>query len=104
MTTTVNYSQTDMMAIAGLVADGHTDEPSTYEVEYKVGGHALYIEVAYEFDAHEERGGSFEGYDFERIGVVDSEYYDIIKYECLDRDGEPVACDFTPKRLLDILN
>ncbi len=91
MKASVNLSLTDYMAIARSVADGRTNEPSTYEVAHQANGHTLYIEVAYDFDAHEERGGSYE-------------CYDIVRFECLDTYGESVACDFTAKRLLDILN
>ncbi len=104
MKASVNLSLTDYMAIARSVADGRTNEPSTYEVAHQANGHTLYIEVAYDFDAHEERGGSYECYDFESLPVIDGECYDIVRFECLDTYGESVACDFTAKRLLDILN
>lgn len=104
MTTTVNYSLTDYLAMARLVHDSAGDEPRTYEVEYKTKGCTLHLDIRYDFDAHEERGGSYGGYQFERIGVVDSEEYDVFGYTCLDADGEPVKTDFTARRLLDILN
>jgi hypothetical protein len=104
MTSTLNLSMTDYMAIAKLVADSAGDEPSTYEVEYKVDGYTLFLNVTHEFDNREVRGGSYEGYAFERLTEVENEFYDVTGFECHDADGEPVACDFTAKRLLDILN
>jgi hypothetical protein len=104
MTTTVNLSLTDYMKIAALVNNGTTDEPSRFEVEYTANGITLYLDVTHDFDTHTVRGGSYEGRDFERLTEVVNEEFDIIAIECLDADGEPVTCDFTTRRLLDILN
>lgn len=104
MKATVSLNLSDYMAIARMVADCATDEPSTYEVEYNSGGYVLYLYIEHDFDTREVRGGSYENYDFERLTEVYNEGYDIISYECLDSDGEPISCDFTSKRLLDILN
>ena len=104
MTTTVNLSLTDYMKIAALVHDGTTDEPSRYDVEYTTDGYTLYCDVTHDFDTRTVRGGSYEGYDFERLTEVANEEFDIIAFECLDADGEPVTCDFTTSKLLDILN
>jgi hypothetical protein len=92
------------MKIAALVNDGTTDEPSRFEVEYTANGITLYLDVTHDFGTKEVRGGSYEGWDFERLTKVVNEEFDIIAVECLDADGEPVTCDFTTRRLLDILN
>jgi hypothetical protein len=104
MTSTLNLSMTDYMAIARLVADSAGDEPSTYEVEYKADGYTLYLDIAHEFDTRTERGGSYGGYQFERLTAVINEEYDVIGYTCLDDDGERVACDFSINTLTNILN
>ncbi len=104
MTTTVNLSLTDYMKIAALVNDSTTDEPSRFEVEYTAGGYSLFLYVTHDFDTRTVRGGSYEGWDFERLTEVYNEEFDILAVECLDADSEPITCDFTTRRLLDILN
>lgn len=104
MTHTVNISLTDYMKIAALVADNADDEPSTYEVEYTANGHTLFVEIDHDFDTRNVIGGSFEGYDFERLTEVYNETYDVVRFDCYDADGEAVTCDFTARRLLGILN
>ncbi len=104
MTTSVNLNLTDYMKIAALVHDGTTDEPSRYDVEYTADGCSLFFDVTHDFDTRAVRGGSYEGYDFERLTEVVNEEFDVIAFECLDADGEPVTSEFTAARLLDILN
>lgn len=104
MKTTINYELTDYMAIAKLVNDSATDESSKYEVEYSVDGYALILTISHEIEYRNEIGGSYEGYDFERLRVVDSEQFDVEAAGCYNTDGEEVNTDFNAKQLLNILN
>lgn len=104
MRTTINYELTDYMAIARLVNDSAPDESREYEVEYTVGGYTLILTIDRDIEYREEIGGSYEGYDFERLSVVDSEAFGVVDATCYDKDGDEVACDFRAKQLEDILN
>lgn len=104
MTTAVNISLSDYLAIARLANDSASDESREYEVEYSNGGYILFLTIDHEIEYREEIGGSCENYDFERLTVVDSEEFDVISADCYDSDGNEVFCDFQAKRLLDIVN
>jgi hypothetical protein len=103
-TTIINYSLSDYMAIASLVRDGAPDEFREYEVEYKTGDYSLYLTIDRDAEYRNVRGGSFEGYDFERLSEIESEEFDVIGWDCLNSKGEYALCNFQPKQLTDILN
>ena len=104
MTMTIKYDTTDYMAIARLVNDATTDEGGAYEVEYAANGYALILSIAHAIEYREEIGGSYVGYDFERLAVVDSEGFDVEDAGCYDADGNEIDTDFDANTLLTILN
>jgi len=104
MTTTINYDLTDYMAIARLINDSASDESGEYEVEYNVGGYALILTISHEIEYRDEIGSSYEGYEFERLSVVDSEEFDVEEAGCYDSEGNEISTDFNAKTLLNILN
>lgn len=102
--TNVKLEQADLESIRDLIYKGTTDRPSSFEVEYAANGYTLYLNVEHEFDTRTVRGGSYEGYDFERLTEVYNERFDILNLECLDSDGESITCDPFRNDLLNILN
>ena len=102
--TNVKLEQADLDSIRDLIYKGTTDRPSRFEVEYAANGYTLYLNVEHEFDTCAVRGGSYEGYDFERLTEVYNERSDILNLECLDSDGEPVTCAPFRSDLLKTLN
>ena len=104
MKTTINYELTDYMAMARLVHDSASNENEEYSVEYKEGGYTLILDISHEIEYRDEIGGSYGGYDFERLGVIDNEGYDVDDANCYDAEGNEMNTDFSAKRLLDIIN
>jgi hypothetical protein len=104
MTITVNYELTDYLKIAALVHDKAPDTSANYEVEYEANGYTLILDIEHEIEYREDRGGSYEGRDWERISVVDRDEYDVIGFNCFDSTGNEMRCDFHRKQLNDILN
>lgn len=92
------------MAIARLITDVPVNGAGnhTYEVVYKSGGYALHLDVLREIAYHIERGGSYGGYDFEQVSVIDRDDFDILGYTCVDNNsGDYADCDFTTTRLFE---
>jgi hypothetical protein len=104
MNATVNLSLSDYMNIARLVDDSIFDERGGTEVEYTVNGYTLLIEVEREIEYRDVIGGSYEGYDFERLTVIDRETFDVLGTAVIDPDGCNIDCYVDPRPLLDILN
>lgn len=100
MKATVNLSLTDYMAIAAMLVDNTPAHTSTYEVEYRANGYTLYIEAAYSYDYTTCRGD----YYTPAYTEITAEEYDVLAFECLDSEGEPIETDFTAAKLLEILN
>lgn len=105
MQTTISYDLPDYMAMARQITDSYYDTTGRQiEAEYKAGGYTLILTIEHEVEYRTERGGSFEGYDFEPLSVVDHEEWSVIDFGCYNEDGEEVSCDFRAKDLLNILN
>lgn len=104
MTPTITYELSDYMKIAALVSNNASDEASTYEVEYTAGDHTLILTVSYEVEYRTEVGGSYDDYDFERLGVVDNEEFDVLSADCYDSEGNEINNDFDTNKLYQLLN
>lgn len=70
---TVEFSASELFSIARSINDNHPDEPGEYEVEFKGFDIVLFYEAQY----REGIGGSYEGYQFERIAELVSEYISV---------------------------
>lgn len=104
MKTTITYELSDYMKIAALVSNNASDDSSEYEVEYSNGGHTLILTVSHEVEYRTETGGSYEGYDFERLSRVASEFFDVEDLGCYDGEGNEINSDFDANKLYQLLN
>lgn len=90
----------DYMKIATLVNGNASGEPSTYEIEYEVCGYHLFVEVDHEIEYRTDKGD----YYTPDYTYIDSQYFDVVKFDCLDGNGDKVDCDFRSQILMGILN
>lgn len=96
----------DYKAIAAQIVnhcDGYDRTQYTVEV-MTANGVTLFIDVDYTAEYRDEIGGSYEGYDFERISVLDSENFEVTGFDAYDKDGESTSTDFNESELLTYLN
>lgn len=105
MTPALTITPSDYLAIARLITDTPVAGAGNhnYEVVYKSGGYALYLDVLREIAYHNEIGGSYGGYAFERLSVIDRDDFDILGYTCVDSSGDYADCDFTVTKLLETI-
>ncbi|MDR2936131.1 MAG: hypothetical protein LBU80_02155 [Rikenellaceae bacterium] len=104
MKTTIHLTETDYMQIADAVYGEGTDESAEHVVEYDNGDCLIIVTVKHRIEYRTERGGSYENYDFEMLATVCDEEWHVIDATCYDSEGTPVACDFSAKQLINILN
>ncbi len=101
MRATVNFETTDYISIARQVFDRCLDESGRYDVEVPLAGFGtLHLNVDCTAEYHYDKGD----YYTPPCSELASAEFDIISWEFLDADGEPITSDFTTTELLNILN
>lgn len=99
---TTQLSITDYTSIANMILS--TDR-EVIEVEFEKSNTMLFLELVHVTQWHEEIGGSYEGYDFEAIGVCDRDEYHITDFACINIDTDQnTETDFNEGILLNLLN
>lgn len=93
---TVQLSAHELLEVARMIDDNHPEESGEYEVSYK----GLEICLAYEVEYREGIGGSYEGYDFERICEVSDETVTV--KAVYDSEGDEVLG--ITRQLQEVLN
>lgn len=83
-------STTDYQAIANYIYANRPDENKAFEVEYETADYVIFLDVRYDFDTTEVIGGSYEGWDFERLTEVCNENFDVVSCDVFDTEGEPI--------------
>ena len=99
-----HFTASDYTAIANAIYGLGSTESAEHVIEYANGSCLLVVQVNRRIECRDEIGCSYEGYDFERLSVVDSEGFDVEDAGCYDKDGNEIETDFDAKQLLDILN
>ena len=64
----------------------------------------MIVQVNHRIEYRNEIGGSYEGYDFEMLAVVDEEEFDVLDAGCYDNEGNEVSTDFDANELHKLLN
>lgn len=93
---TVQLSASELLEVARLIDDNHPEESGEYEVKYK----GMNVVLDYEVEYREGIGGSYEGYQFERIAEVDREHVTV--KGVYDSAGDEI-CGVT-KQIQEVLN
>ena len=101
---TTHFTTTDYQAIVNKIYSEVTDESAEHVIEVENGDTLLIVQVNHRIEYRDEIGGSYEGYDFERLSVVASEEFDVLDADCYDSEGNEVNSDFDTNELYKLLN
>lgn len=84
------------------------DSGQTFEYYYNDGKYGLFIDIKYEYEAKDVRGGSFEYFnghvEYERCAEIINETYTIESLSAFCEEEELQVLEDFEKRLTDILN
>lgn len=101
---TAHFTTQDYQAIVNKIYSEVTDESAEHVIEIENGNCLLIVEVNHRISYRDEIGGSYEGYDFEMLAVVDEEEFDVLSADCFDNEGNEVNSDFDANELYKLLN
>ena len=73
-----HFTISDYTAIVNRIYGDLTGECAEHLIEYEKGDYLLIVQVNHRIEYRNEIGGSYEGYDFEMLAVVDEEEFDVL--------------------------
>ncbi|MQX26878.1 hypothetical protein GHJ49_04345 [Alistipes sp. dk3620] len=99
-----HFTTSDYRAIVNKIYGEISDESAESVIEFENGDCLLVVQVNHRIGYKDEIGGSYEGYDFEMLAVVDEEEFDVLSADCYDSEGNEVDSDFDANELYKLLN
>lgn len=101
---TTQLSTTDYSNIAKQILANIPDESKAFEVEVSVGELTVFVEVDYDVEYREVIGGSYEGWDFERLSEIAYERIEVLNAEIYDNEGETAGIEVCASTIEKLLN
>lgn len=97
-------STTDYSNIAKMILANVPDESKTFEVEFATDTYTVFVEVDYDVEYREVIGGSYEGWDFERLSEISYERLDVVSVEAYDNEGDTINIEISTSTIEKLLN
>lgn len=97
-------STNDYSNIAKQILANVPDESKTFEVEVSVGELTVFVEADYDVEYREVTGGSYEGWDFERLSEISYERLDVVSAAVYDNEGDAAGIEVSTSTIEKFLN
>lgn len=96
---TAYYSNIGKQILANI-----PDESKAFEVEVLIGTYTVFVEADYDVEYREVIGGSYEGWDFERLSEIAYERIEVLNAEVYDNEGDTAGIEVSTSTIEKFLN
>lgn len=100
----LQLSTADYSNIAKQILANVPDESKAFEVEILIGIYTVFVEVDFDVEYREVIGGSYEGWDFERLSEIAYERIEVLNAEVYDNEGDTAVIEVSTSIIEEFLN
>lgn len=100
----LQLSTADYSNIAKQILTNLPDESKTFEVEVLIGTYTVFVEADYDVEYRVVIGGSYEGWDFERLSEIAYERIEVLNAEVYDYESDTTGVEVSTSTIEKFLN